>query len=207
LNPSPQANSIAYAIAGNQQAGTVYLPTGPHAAIWSGAAASFLDLNPPGARTSEILATTGTQQAGFAAMAGAAHAGIWSGTADSFVDLHPAGATDSKAHATTGAYQAGIAWYEDPVSWRVKHAMLWFGSADNYFNLHPVLGTGFYESEASSLWTDGTTILVAGHARTQEGYARPILWTITVPEPGIGAFLVTAAGLWAFAKARNGKRN
>lgn len=198
LNPAAEANSIAHAIAGNQQAGTAYLPGGTHAAIWSGTAASFRDLNPAGAQTSEIFATTGTQQAGVAASAGRAHAGIWSGTADSFVDLHPAGAQDSQALATIGTHQAGFAYFPDSSLGGAKHAVLWFGSASNYIDLDLALGQAFRDSQARSIWTDGTTILVAGVAD-----ARPILWTVTmVPEPGAGSLFAAALVIWIFARGR-----
>lgn len=196
LNPSPGVNSYAYAIAGDQQAGSIQTISGPHAAIWSGTAASFRDMNPPGARASEIFATTGTQQAGIAAFGDRGHAGIWFGTPDSFVDINPAGALDSEIRATIGTHQAGAAWFQ------TKHAVLWFGSAGNYIDLQLVLGQSYRESSANSLWTDGTTILVAGYAFTHPGQQRPILWLISVPEPNAGSLFAAGLLLWLFASAR-----
>ena len=180
LHPGGNAvSSEAYAIAGNQQAGMVNFNGYAHAAIWAGTAASFRDLNPPGALSSEIWATTGTQQAGDADN----HAGIWFGTAQSFVDLHPAGASFSEALATSGTAQAG---YANIASYR--HAILWFGAADNFIDLQPTLGANYRESEARSIWTDGTTYLVGGDATDWSGYMHPMLWQLTsVPEPSTGA--------------------
>jgi hypothetical protein len=58
--------------------------------IWSGTAASFLDVNPYAGMDSGLSATTGHMQVGFATVPGASfsHAGAWLGTAASFVDLH-----------------------------------------------------------------------------------------------------------------------
>ncbi len=51
-----------------QQAGRVLVTTATtptaHAAIWSGTAASWMDLNPPTLLFSQLNATSGTQQAG-----------------------------------------------------------------------------------------------------------------------------------------------
>ena len=46
LHPAGVSASYAYAMSGNQQAGDVYLNGPDHAAIWSGTAASFVDLHP-----------------------------------------------------------------------------------------------------------------------------------------------------------------
>ena len=81
---------------------------------WSGTAASFVDMNPPGANTSNITAMAelafrpGTREP----MPGtASHAGRGSGTAASFVDLNPPGLLQSELTGTTGQVHVGQAWF------------------------------------------------------------------------------------------------
>src|SRR5262249_18147182 len=59
-----------------------------HAGMWSGTAASWVDLNPAGSNYSAIEAMIGTVQAGWDDdPSGTTHAGVWNGTAGSFEDL------------------------------------------------------------------------------------------------------------------------
>jgi hypothetical protein len=60
----------------------------PHAGLWSGTAASWVDLTPAGSPDSEARGVFGGQQVGYAQVGGVPHAGLWSGTAASWVDLH-----------------------------------------------------------------------------------------------------------------------
>jgi len=173
LHPRDATHSIAYAMAGNQQGGMASFHGPPHAALWSGTAASFRDFHPGGPEPSEILGMTTGQQVGHAGQ----HAGIWFGTAESFVDIHPAGAAYSQARATIGAAQAGYI----TTSNFLRRAILWFGSATNYVDLQLALGSGFGQSDAFSVWTDGITILVGGWANDFSGSAHAILWRIPVP--------------------------
>jgi hypothetical protein len=66
-----------------------------HALLWSGTAASMVDLHPvSGFEDSWAADTDGTHQVGYATSLGpnaGYHASLWSGTAASLVDLHPAG--------------------------------------------------------------------------------------------------------------------
>ena len=173
LHPADGESSIVWAMAGDQQGGKVNYQGTAHAALWSGTAASYRNLHPVGAHEhSEIRAMTTGQQVGYAG----AHAGIWFGTAESFVDIHPAGATFSEARGTTGTMQAGFAVFHP-----YQHALLWFGSATNYLDLQLALGSQYRESQARSVWTDGSTILVAGYALDWPGAGHPILWSIPVP--------------------------
>lgn len=172
LHPADGVSSIAYAMAGDQQGGMVNYNGMAHAALWSGTAASYRNVHPAREGHSQIRAMTTGQQVGDAG----GHAGIWFGTAESFVDIHPAGAAFSEARSTTGTMQAGFGVFNS-----YPHALLWFGSATNYLDLHPALGSPYRDSRAHSVWTDGSTILVAGMALDGPGAPHPILWSIQVP--------------------------
>ncbi len=92
LHPGPlYAESHITAMAPGQQAGWVRrFDQNSHAALWSGTAASFLDLNPPSAAASFLYGTCGNAQVGNANLPGLGNtAGVWFGTADSFVPLAP----------------------------------------------------------------------------------------------------------------------
>ncbi len=194
LHPASGISSTAYAIAGDQQGGMVNHNGFAQAALWSGTAASYRNLHPAGQlQDSRILGMTTSQQVGYAG----AHAGIWFGTAESFVNLHPADASFSEAHATIDTMQAGFATFGP-----YRHALLWFGSADDYIDLQFALGSRYRQSEARSIWTDGSTILVAGTAVDWPGYSHPVLWRLAVPEPGTGLLLAVALGVLAVVKRR-----
>jgi hypothetical protein len=164
--------------------------------IWSGTAASAIDLNPSGAASSGVIATTGLQQAGRAVVAGGQHAGIWSGSAASFIDLHPSGATASSAMATIGDFQAGFADFVDS-----RHAALWSGSAATFLDLHSSLNGAYDESTALSIWREGSDLKIGGFAQDSANNYHPILWTIsTIPEPN--SVSLVALGIVTFVLSR-----
>jgi hypothetical protein len=117
-------------ISGSQQVGyagdDLFLQ---HAGLWSGTAASFLDLNPLGASQSGALGISGSQQAGYADIGGATHAGLWSGTAASFVDLHSILGSTYSSSSASGIYTDGDYTYvvgearSNNDGW--GHAILW----------------------------------------------------------------------------------
>jgi hypothetical protein len=173
LHPAGYVNSIVYATTINQQAGYATIGGATHAGIWSNSAASFVDLNQSGAAFSWAWATTGGQQAGFANLGAGDRAGIWFGSNTSFVNLHPAGATWSEAKATTGSQQAGYATFGGS-----DHAGLWSGTAASFVDLHTILGSAFLRSYANAIWTNSSSIFVAGYATDFDNYDHPILWVV-----------------------------
>jgi hypothetical protein len=58
-----------------------------HAYLWTGTAASGVDLTPPNATSSAVNGVYGDQQVGDARINGYHHAGIWRGTGASWIDL------------------------------------------------------------------------------------------------------------------------
>ena len=203
LNPAGAAYSYAYSTAGGQQVGAVNFGVGTftHAALWSGTASSFVDLNPTNASAGSYAhATTGSQQAGWALLddgIGFIYAGIWSGTPESFVSLKPPGITVSYAFATTGEYQVGQVFSPTLAGY---HAAMWHGTAESFVDLDTVLGSGYGDSRAEAIWTDGSTILIAGHATyAADLLEHAILWRIEpIPEPGslslLAGITLTLAG-------------
>jgi MYXO-CTERM domain-containing protein len=99
------------------------------ASLWSGTAASWVDLHPAAASASRALAASGNQQVGVAVVNLAPHASLWSGSAASWVDLHafvPAEFVSSEARgiSTDGInlYVSGYGY--DSVEER-EEALLW----------------------------------------------------------------------------------
>lgn len=174
-------------------------PPVPHAALWSGSAASFVDLNPPGVLASSIGGMVPGQQVGGYYMPGFAfgHAALWTGTPESMIDLNPPGALGSGANATCGSAQVGDA--NLPIThWS---AVIWFGSATDYINLHALLPAGQYvQSIARAVSIHDGHYYVSGYALGPNGN-EAWLWIGPVPTPGPGAVLL-AAGLLAARRAR-----
>jgi hypothetical protein len=139
LHPAEALTSNAYGVSGSHEAGSVRYASGAlNAALWSGSASSFLNLNPDGAIASWCWGAGGEQQVGDAAFwfgeKTITHAALWTGTADSFVDLHPTWAdspTESTAVSTTGSEQSGYVRFEPGI----PHYAKWYGSAANSVDL------------------------------------------------------------------------
>jgi hypothetical protein len=129
LHPFGWDSSTTFDTNGREQVGNVMYKGNPHAALWRGTRDSFVDLNPPGKKSSNATAISGSQQVGQAD----GHAGFWNGTADSFVDLNPSDAIGSYANDTIGSQQVGGIY----VTGGYYHAALWSGTAASFQNLHP----------------------------------------------------------------------
>jgi autotransporter-associated beta strand protein len=183
LNPSGYS-SRAVATNGTQQVGVDY-DTGTgnnlHAMLWTGTAASAVDLNPTnlGMDTSEALGTNGIQQVGFGLNVGSpgttSHALLWTGTAASAVDLNPSGFTESSADGTNGTQQVGVGLYGYGYN---AQALLWNGTAASAVDLNPT-NLGIIQSSAA-YGTSGTQQV--GAAELGSGANRHIdamLWTGT----------------------------
>src|SRR5262249_12513465 len=133
LHPTNLANSIASALQGTDgthqvgyadfffsfEQGTV-----EHAMLWSGTAASAVDLHPTNSSldilNSQALRGAGQQQVGWGFYVGGPNAGshalLWTGTAASTVDLNPTALfggneTFSFANATNGSQQVGYGYF------------------------------------------------------------------------------------------------
>src|SRR5688572_11161273 len=122
--------STASAVAAGRQVGALDPTLTSAAVLWSGSAASAINLHPSGYRTSVAtgISPDGSRQVGWATTDDAVHAALWSSSAESFIDLNPPGYLHSYARATDGVVQVGIG---------ATHALLWRGSAQSVVDLHP----------------------------------------------------------------------
>ncbi len=141
--------SQAFGVAGGQQVGVAggNIFVGPfiasaHALLWSGTAASVVDLTPPGFDSSDAQGVADGQQVGGgtnSALFGQ-HALLWSGTAASVVDLHPPGLgfDESEALGVGGGQQVGFRTFGEGLATLGQfHALLWSGTAASVKDLHP----------------------------------------------------------------------
>ena len=192
LHPAGVANSGLSGMDGNDQFGWIHTPyPGPvqHAAKWSGSAASFVDMHPPGASRSSIGDAGDGQQVG-AAEFGAWHAALWSGFPTTYVDLHPPGASSSDASGCKGGLQAGSAAISGP-----SHAGLWRGGADSFFDLHAYLPSEFTSSTANDLdlAADGTITVVGSGYNSATTRQEALMWRSRPPTDPVT--LQTLAGM------------
>jgi uncharacterized membrane protein len=122
--------------------------------LWSGTAASAIDLNPTnlsGVTASSALGTNGTDQVGMA-IRGSAHAVLWrGGQSSAAIDLDPTALDIDSSYAYgisgDGQQQVGVG----NASGGPLHAIVWDGDAQSAVDLNPLVG--YISSEA--LGTNG----------------------------------------------------
>jgi len=127
--------SRIYGVSSGDQVGIV----DGHAAMWSGTAESYVDLNPTGFLYSEARGICGDQKVGWgrgSTTEGNNHALLWSGTPGTWVDLNPLGFAESWAYGVSGNQQVGYGWGDD-TEW-YYHALMWSGSAETCADLNPI---------------------------------------------------------------------
>lgn len=191
LHPSFAQSSSANAADGILQGGDILLSSGAHRAVlWSGTAASMIDIT-PGTALDEgmVRGMVPGQQAGWAATQfHSHHAAIWSGSAASFVDLHPVGlAGISELRATCGIAQAG---YANTFQYGIT-AGVWYGTAQSFVPLAPFLPAGYHDSIATSVAIYDNLLYVGGYATSPAtGNDEAVLWIGPVPAPGSFGVLV-----------------
>lgn len=168
LHPSGFTTSFGRGTDGSQQVGSGANPNGgmgviSHALLWTGTAASAVDLHPStGFSTTGALAVSGGQQVGEGFIGSNAHALLWKGSAQSVVDLNPSGFFDSHALGVAAGRQVG---YGAMSGSGGTHALLWTGTAESVVDLHAFLPPGFTTSRANGIDASGNIIGTAdGHA-------------------------------------------
>ena len=165
LHPAGFLYSFATGLSGTRQVGCgdqlivthgggiTSTQAGPyHALLWSGSAASVVDLQiGSGFDGTCALGIAGNQQVGYGLKGGTANAVVWNGTSKSIVNLHPSSAYNfSQATGTDGVHQVGFATYTVQVEkLRVNRAIaiLWSGSATSATFLGP---TGGFQSSVAN---------------------------------------------------------
>jgi uncharacterized protein (TIGR03382 family) len=196
-------SSEAIATDGSHQGGWVRYGTFPniglyHAAMWSGSSATFQDLQPSEVQESYITGMAPGQQVGWTSTPDLGRqAAVWSGSAASWQNFGVPGMGTSELLATTGTEQVGA------VHPGLPKAAIWFNSAASYLDLHQFLPPAFYDSTATCVYRDGTTIYVGGWAHIGS-HNEAILWTGTIPAPG--ALPLLAAAALAGLRRRRGDR-
>ena len=173
LHPVPFGfpfGSSAAGVAGGTQVGVVTFLGIDHAFLWSGSAASAVELHPAGFDYSSARGISGSSQVGygFESASSQYHALLWSGSAASAVDLHPAGFDNSSASAVSGGFQAGYG----AVTGGGNHALLWNGSAASAVDLHPA---GFDDTYASGV--SGSFQVGVGTGVATGGDDHALLWS------------------------------
>ncbi len=141
---------------------TVGYQAASHAFLWTGTAASAVDLNPVGYDASQAIATNGTQQGGWAYTALPTphnHAMLWSATAASAVDMHPAAYSDSRITSMTDTNQVGDGWI-GPMGMpgSVRHALVWSGTPESVVDLNQYLPAGYTHAVATGVDANGNVV-------------------------------------------------
>jgi hypothetical protein len=166
--------------------------------LWTGTAASWVDLHPTDATRSNVNGVYEGQQAGWAVFDGQARAGLWSGSAASWVDLHPAGATSSALLDLFADYQVG-----NVTIGGETRASLWSGSAASWEDLSLSLVGSWESTYAQSTWSDSTTLYVAGYGQSLDrSRTEAILWTRPIPPPSAAVLLMVATLTVEFRRRR-----
>jgi hypothetical protein len=175
LHPAGFTDSRALGISGTKQIGWGSGSTTSgrsHALLWSGTAASVVDLHPSGFFSSTGTGVSGASQVGYGTdlATGDDHALLWSGTAASAVDLHPADPErPSFGYGVSGASQVG---QTRGFGFGAPRAYLWTGTAASGVNLNPVVGF----DAATAQGVSGATQVGYGYGSATGGYSHALLW-------------------------------
>ena len=183
LHPVGYVTSMATSTDDVQQCGYVY-SYGHHSALWSGSAASFVDLA-AGFNGTYCNGVHGGQQVGygetFIYTVSIQHALMWTGSPAGYVDLHPiiVGYPYSKAMGVRSGQQIGFVSQihysiNDTGPVQGSHAIVWNGTAASAVDLNPI---GFDSSQG--LATNG--VQQGGWARVplSSSQMHAMLWSGT----------------------------
>jgi hypothetical protein len=196
-------SSTAVATDGVQQVGSCLVgdfatSTSTHAYMWSGTAASAVDLNPTNLgftdTYSSALAISDSQQVGYVGgYATGGHAVLWSGSAGGAIDLNPTnlpGFTNSSADGIGGGQEVGYGWAQGG---EYDSALVWNGTAASAVDLNP---TGYYDSEA--LGTNG--IQQVGYGQNAS-YVDALVWTGTAASVVNLQLFLPQSAEWSYSDA------
>jgi hypothetical protein len=192
LAPADATDSRVNSVDAGLQVGYVQYGQYPgytvHAAAWRGTAGTFVNLS-PGSELGQVYGSAicvhNGRICGSLFVGGTPTAVVWEGTTGAHTSLHPAGRSSSVAYGIYNNLQVGETTYTVPAgggsgTTTVTHAAFWTGSAASHVDLHSALpsgGVGYVGSSAYSVWTDGSTVFVAGRAVLANGRSNAVLWT------------------------------
>lgn len=164
LNPKGASSSIAVGVSEGHPVGTSWIKGVKRAGMWSGTAASWIDLSPKGSARSEVRGAYGGNQYGCAEVSGGFEsAGFWRKSPATWVNLNPKGCTGSVAEGGFGDYQVGSAQFG-----KTLMAGYWRGTAKSWVRLAPAAATS---SSATGAWRT----FQVGMVSSTEG-TRPCVW-------------------------------
>jgi hypothetical protein len=175
--------STGYGVGAGVQVGSVIGSGGlSHAVMWTGSAATLLDLHPASARNSWAIATGTGQQGGYFDTDGGTgwHAALWTGSAASLVELNPPSASQATISALDGNTQCGTATVSG-----ADHASLWHGTAASWVDLHPA-GADSSHVLAASNGIQAGYIETAFHLRASIWSGSAASWTDLQPASVVG---------------------
>jgi autotransporter-associated beta strand protein len=158
------SKQVGWAVPGSTAAGTSGVPGSTNAMVWSGSAASAMNLNPAGYASSEAYGVNGLQVVGTGERltntgtisTSQNVALLWPSLASTTpattaVNLNPAGFSSSAALGTDTTNQVGYGIPTvvglQPVS---PHALLWSGTASSAVDLNPAGFSGSYANAVGS---------------------------------------------------------
>jgi|GEM_PF-760818 len=199
LNPAGVTSAFANDVSNGRQVGSVSLSGISRASLWSGSASSWVDLHPSGSASSVANAISGETQVGQFTANGLSYACLWTGRAASMINLHPAAALRSTSVAVFNDFQVGNITGEDGV----LRASLWNGTAASWEDLSSSLDEFWNQSSAESVWSDSSTLYVAGSAiDAVTGAPSAFLWTRPIPSPSAAALLGVSSAFWLCRRRR-----
>lgn len=190
LTPSNTTDSFAYGAGGGIGVGVAYGPStggNTHAFLWTGTAASGVNLNPIGTFTvatnpepvpasgSFAYGAGGNQQVGLTILGLTDAATLWTGTAASAVFLNPPGIDTAVATDTDGVNQFGTARVNGET-----HAYVWSGTAASAVDIHPTAPGLTFTSSYSGSIRQGLACGLAVDDNDQ-GFFNAVLWTALDP--------------------------
>lgn len=157
------SEALGISPSGNQQVGDGFTNNAnneTHALLWTGTAASAVDLHPTnlGAGTvyySQANDTNGTKQVGYANGDPTSffdHAIMWSGAANTAVDLNPTNLTgydNSYAYSLSSSGNHQVGYGNGSATSGNDHALLWSGTSGTAVDLNPTNLTNFTRSYAN----------------------------------------------------------
>jgi hypothetical protein len=153
-----------------------------HAYMWTGTAASAVDLTPSVCANAEAIAVSGGIEAGWAFRSDVQqmHALAWSGTAASFLDLNPSGFNTSQGLAILGTTMVGCAQNQETDSngkittITLYHAIVWSGIGTPSYHAFDINPNGMDGSVADGISPAGQVGYAWG--RSTSGNNHAIYW-------------------------------